>query len=74
MGILAKVETISTDPMAIVRLGNMAPVFTDRVRSTREGYVLTRICPSVCLSTGGTPLPAAKFSHFVASDTSIISK
>ena len=25
----------------------------DRVRSTREGYVLTRVCPSVCLSTGG---------------------
>ena len=30
-------------------------MFTDRVRSTREGYVLTRICPSVCLSTGGYP-------------------
>ena len=34
---------------------------TDRVRSTREGYVLTRVCPSIhpsiCLSTGvrGTP-------------------
>ena len=30
-------------------------IFTDRVRSTREGYVLTRVCPSVCLSTGGYP-------------------
>ena len=37
-------------------------VFTDRVRSTREGYVLTRVCPSICLSTlavaepgGGVP-------------------
>ena len=31
-------------------------LFTDRVRSTRKGYVLTRVCPSVCLSTprGGT--------------------
>ena len=33
-------------------------IFTDRVRSTREGYVLTRVCPcihppSVCLSTPG---------------------
>ena len=26
-------------------------IFTDRVRSTREGYVLTRVCPSICLST-----------------------
>ena len=32
---------------------------TDRVRSTREGYVLGRVCPSVCLSTpgGGYPSP-----------------
>ena len=34
-------------------------IFTDRVRSTREGYVLTRVCPSVCQSTpsggGGYP-------------------
>ena len=28
-------------------------VFTDRVRSTSEGYVLTCVCPSVCLSNGG---------------------
>ena len=28
-------------------------LITDRVRSTREGYVVTRVCPSVCLSTGG---------------------
>ena len=30
---------------------------TDRVRSTREGYVLTRVCPSIRLSVhrGGTP-------------------
>ena len=27
---------------------------TDRVRSTREGYVLTRVCPSVC-PQGGNP-------------------
>ena len=27
--------------------------FTARVRSTREGNVLTRVCPSICLSTGG---------------------
>ena len=26
---------------------------TARVRSTREGNVLTRVCPSICLSTGG---------------------
>ena len=32
-------------------------IFTDRVRSTREGYVLTRICTSVCLSTGGGGTP-----------------
>ena len=33
------------------------PIFTDRVRSTREGYVLTRVCPSVCphLRGGGYP-------------------
>ena len=31
-------------------------LITDRVLSTREGYVLSRVCPSVCLSTGGTPL------------------
>ena len=32
---------------------------TDRVRSTRERYVLTRVCPSVCLFTpgGGAPWP-----------------
>ena len=30
-------------------------IFTDRVRSKREGYVLTPVCPSVCLSTGGVP-------------------
>ena len=31
-------------------------IITDRVRSTREGYVLTRVCPSICLSTPrGTP-------------------
>ena len=29
----------------------MLNIFTDRVRSTREGYVLTRVCPSV--HTGG---------------------
>ena len=40
-------------------------LITDRVRSTREGYVLTRVCPSihpsVCphLGGGGTP---ARFS------------
>ena len=42
---------------------NWSCFITDRVRSTREGYVLTRVCPSihppVCLSTlgggGGTP-------------------
>ena len=28
-------------------------VTTDRVRSTKEGYVLTRVCPSICLSTRG---------------------
>ena len=33
---------------------NIATTFiTDRVHSTWEGYVLTRVCPSVCLSTGG---------------------
>ena len=32
-------------------------IFTDRVRSTREGYVLTRVCPSICLSTGGWGVP-----------------
>ena len=26
-------------------------IITDRVRSTREGYVLTRVWPSICLST-----------------------
>ena len=26
-------------------------------RSTREGYVLTRVCPSVCLSTEWVPPP-----------------
>ena len=26
---------------------------TDCVRSTREGYVLTRVCPSVCPQVGG---------------------
>ena len=30
-------------------------IFTDHVRSTREGYVLTRVFLSVCLSTGGYP-------------------
>ena len=36
---------------------NSILIITDRVRSTREGYVLTRVCPSVCLSTprGVTP-------------------
>ena len=29
-------------------------IITDRVRSTREGYVLTRVCPSVC-PRGSTP-------------------
>ena len=38
----------------------MTQVFTNRIRSTREGYVLTRVCPSICLSVcphlvGGTP-------------------
>ena len=28
-------------------------IFTDRVRSTRESYVLTGVCPSICLSTPG---------------------
>ena len=32
-------------------------IVTDRVRSTREGYVLTRVCPSICLSTGGEGVP-----------------
>ena len=34
-------------------------IFTDRVRSTTEGHVLTRVCPSICLSTpgGGVPQP-----------------
>ena len=38
-------------------------IITDRVRSTREGYVLTRVCPSINLSVhrqvqlgGGLPL------------------
>ena len=33
-------------------------IFTDRVRSTSEGYVLTRVCPAMILSVhtwGGTP-------------------
>ena len=30
-------------------------IFTDHVRSTREGYVYTRVFLSVCLSTGGYP-------------------
>ena len=34
---------------------NMVVFITDRVRSTREGYVLTRICPSVCPQGGGYP-------------------
>ena len=29
----------------------MVIIITDRVHSTREGYVLTRVCPSVFLST-----------------------
>ena len=28
-------------------------IITARVRSTREGNVLTSVCPSICLSTGG---------------------
>ena len=32
-------------------------IFTDRVRSTREGYVLTRVCPSVCPHLRGVPWP-----------------
>ena len=28
-------------------------LITDRVRSTREGYVLTHVCPSVCPDGGG---------------------
>ena len=35
-------------------------VVTDCVRSRREGYVLTRVCPSVCLSTPrGVPQPGS---------------
>ena len=39
-------------------LGPAAPgpekalIITDRVRSMREGYVLTRVCPSVCPQRG----------------------
>ena len=33
------------------------PIFTDRVHSTREGYVLTRACPSVCQQRGPQPGP-----------------
>ena len=33
-------------------------IITDRVRSTREGYVLTRVCPSICLSTPGGGYPS----------------
>ena len=32
------------------RLQIFAVIFTDRVRSTREAYVLTRVCPSIHLS------------------------
>ena len=33
-------------------------IVTDRVRSTREGYVLTHVCPSVCPHLeGGVPQP-----------------
>ena len=36
-------------------------IITDRVRSTREGYVLTRVCPSIRPSVhkgrGGVPQP-----------------
>ena len=40
---------------AVNPIHNCRIFITDRVRSTREGYVLTRVCPSVCLSTGGVP-------------------
>ena len=35
-------------------------LITARVRSTREGNVLTRVCPSICLSTGGGSGPAGR--------------
>ena len=38
-------------------MGHVLEIITDRVRSTREGYVLTRVCPSVCLSTPGRGYP-----------------
>ena len=31
---------------------DLGVIITDRVRSTREGYVLTRVCPSVCPHLG----------------------
>ena len=47
----------STNGSHIMKCWNI--FITDHVRSTREGYVLTRVCPSICLSTprrrGGTP-------------------
>ena len=33
-------------------------IITDRVCSTRESYVLTHVCPSICLSKGGGGTPA----------------
>ena len=43
--------------LAIVALTGIRWIFTDRVRSTREGNVLTRVCPSICLSTLGVGHP-----------------
>ena len=52
-------------------------IFTDRVRSTREGYVLTRVCPSIVLSVhtwgrggssqgGGVPQPGQGMPRYAS--------
>ena len=40
------------------------PLITARVRSTREGNVLTRVCPSVCPQGGGVPVSHNALQHF----------
>ena len=52
-------------PIKIDNLGSHS-IFTARVRSTREGNVLTRVCPSINLSVhrGGVPISHNALQHF----------
>ena len=53
------VYELLTSGLKMIKLYFDANIFTARVRSTREGNVLTRVCPSINLSVhrGGYPYP-----------------